>query len=92
MKKIKITYNLLSKVLGQVMIEPSIITILKGGHIKAYGSDWNLELTETKLFKRRKILRLIRKFWKTHEIVILNDIVFYNIKTNKKRKTNGNNK
>ena len=51
MKKLKINENLLGKVLGQVMIEPSIIKYLKGGNIYALGSDWNLELQQENLLK-----------------------------------------
>lgn len=43
MKKIKINRDLLDKVLGQVMIEPSVVIHKKGGHIFAIGSEWNLE-------------------------------------------------
>lgn len=65
MKKIKIPDQVLDKVLGQVMIEPSITIHKKGGHIYALGSDWNLEIKNELIFKRRKVLRLIRKYKKT---------------------------
>lgn len=62
MKKIKINRELLDKVLAQVMIEPSVVIHKKGGHVYALGSDWNLEIKDEITFKRRKVLRLIRKF------------------------------
>ena len=62
MKKIKINRELLDKVLAQVMIEPSVVIHKKGGHVYALGSNWNLEIKDEITFKRRKVLRLIRKF------------------------------
>lgn len=77
MKKIKINENLLGKVLGQVMIEPSIIKHLKGGNIYALGSDWNLEIKNEVTFKRKKVLRLIRKFKKNYELVNYGSFSYY---------------
>lgn len=69
MKKIKISSDKLDKVLAQVMIEPSVVIHKKGGHIFAIGSDFNLEIRQELTFKRRKVIRLIRKFNKECELV-----------------------
>lgn len=69
MKKIKINRDFLDKVLAQVMIEPSVVIHKKGGHVYALGSDWNLELKDEFTFKRRKVLRLIRKFKRECEYI-----------------------
>lgn len=68
MKKIKIDINKLYTVLGTVMIPPSIVKHLPNGNVYAYASDWNLEITQTKIFTRRKVIRLIRKFNKKYEL------------------------
>lgn len=69
MKKIKINSDLLDKVLAQVMIEPSVVIHKRGGHVYALGSDWSLEIKDEITFKRRKVLRLIRKFNREKEII-----------------------
>lgn len=83
MKKIKIPDHVLDKVLGQDMIEPSVTKHLKGGHIYALGSDWNLEIKNELIFKRRKVLRLIRKYKKTLKENTKNNSFFdYQLKYN----------
>lgn len=69
MKKIKINGDFLDKVLAQVMIEPSVVIHKRGGHVYALGSDWSLEIKDEITFKRRKVLRLIRKFNREKEII-----------------------
>lgn len=69
MKKIKINRELLDKVLAQVMIEPSVVIHKRGGHIFAIGSDWNIDIRNEITFKRRKVIRLIRKFNREKEII-----------------------
>lgn len=68
MKKIKINDNKLHAVLGTAMIPPSIVKHLHNGDVYAYGSDWNLEIKQTEIFSRRKVIRLIRKFNKNYEL------------------------
>ena len=68
MKKIKIEESKLLAVLGTVMIPPSIIKHLPNGDVYAHGSDWNLEIKQTEIFSRRKVIRLIRKFNKNYEL------------------------
>ena len=51
------------------MIEPSVVIHKRGGHIFAIGSDWNLEIKNEFTFKRRKVIRLIRKFNREKEII-----------------------
>lgn len=80
MKRLKINYNLLSKVLGQVMIAPSIIKHGRGGTISAIGSDWNLEIKVEVVFKRRQVLRLIRMFYRRHKLVTFEDLSFWELK------------
>lgn len=84
MKKIKIQDHVLDKVLGQVMIEPSVVIHKKGGHIFAIGSEWNLEIRNEISFKRRKVLRLIRKYKKTLKENAKNNSFFdYQLKYNR---------
>lgn len=80
MKKINININKLMNVLGQDMIPPSIIKHLRGGHIYAYGSWWDLDIKETRVFKRRKVIRLIRKFNKKFIEVEFDGIKFWSEK------------
>lgn len=68
MKKIKINENKLHAVLDTAMIPPSIVKHLPNGDVYAYGSDWNLEIKQTEIFSRRKVIRLIRKFNKNYEL------------------------
>lgn len=68
MKKVKINVNKLHAVLGMVMIPPSIVKHLPNGDVYAHGSDWNLEIKQTIIFSRRKVIRLIRKFNKNYEL------------------------
>lgn len=68
MKKIKINDDKLHAVLDTAMIPPSIVKHLPNGDIYAYGSDWNLEIKQTEIFSRRKVIRLIRKFNKNYEL------------------------
>ena len=68
MKKIKISQYKLHAVLGTVMITTSIVKHLTNGDVYAHGSDWNLEIKQTELFSRRKVIRLIRKFNKNYEL------------------------
>ena len=70
MKKVKINDNLLSEVLGQVMIPPSIIKHLKGGDVYAMGQY-------KEIFSRRKVIRLIRKFYRTHQLVVFDNMSFW---------------
>lgn len=77
MKKIKINTNLLHEVLGKVMIPPSIVKHLKGGDVYAMGQYWDPVITQKETFTRRKVIRLIRKFLKTHKKVICGDISFW---------------
>ena len=76
MKKIKINDSYLDKVLAQDMFEPSITKILKGGHIYAYAS-FEFEIKQEKIFKRRKVLRLIRKHKREYKKVYVDGILFY---------------
>ncbi len=76
MKKIKINDSYLDKVLAQAMFEPSITKILKGGHIYAYAS-FEFEIKQEKIFKRRKVLRLIRKHRRDYKKVYVDGILFY---------------
>ncbi len=76
MKKIKINDSYLDKVLAQDMFEPSITKILKGGHIYAYAS-FEFEIKQEKIFKRRKVLRLIRKHRRDYKKVYVDGILFY---------------
>ena len=84
MKKIKINDSYLDKVLAQDMFEPSITKILKGGHIYAYAS-FEFEIKQEKIFKRRKVLRLIRKHKKEFKKVYVDGMLFY-VKRDKKWK------
>ena len=76
-KKIKINDNLLSEVLGQVMIPPSIIKHLKGGAVYAMGQYWDPTITQKETFTRRKVIRLIRRFYRTHQLVVCDNMSFW---------------
>ena len=76
MKKIKINDSYLDKVLAQDMFEPSITKILKGGHIHAYAS-FEFEIKQEKIFKRRKVLRLIRKHRRNYKKIYVDGTLFY---------------
>lgn len=80
MKRIKISDNLLSEVLGQVIISPSIIIHGRGGNVFAVGSDWNLEIRVEANFKRRQVLRLIRMFHRRHKLVKFENLSFWELK------------
>lgn len=69
MKKIKISQSKLHAVLDTLMIPPSIVKHLPNGSVYAYASDWNLEITQTEIFSRRKMIRLIRKFNKKKNMI-----------------------
>lgn len=77
MKRIKKDSNVLDDILSQdTLCPPSIVRHLKGGHIYTYSSYWDFDLKETKIFKRRKVLRLIRKFNKNYHYIIVNGVKF----------------
>ena len=84
MKRIKINDSYLDKVLAQDMLEPSITKVLKGGHIYAYAS-FEFEFKQEKIFKRRKVLRLIRKHKKELKKVYVDGMLFY-VKRDKNEK------
>lgn len=68
MKKIKINEHKLDAVLSTVMLSPSIIKHLYDGSVYAHASDWDSGFNQTKIFTRRKVIRLIRKFNKNYEL------------------------
>lgn len=82
MKKIKIDTNKLHAVLATVMISPSIVKHLHNGNVYAHGSDWNLEIKQTEIFSRRKVIRLIRKFNKKYELETMFGLNYWKRKEN----------
>lgn len=82
MKKIKISQYKLHAVLDTVMIPPSIVKHLPNGSVYAYASDWNLEIKQTEIFSRRKMIRLIRKFNKKYEQVNMIGLTYWKRKEN----------
>lgn len=68
---------MLHNVLDVNMLPPSIVKILKGGHVYAYASWWDMDIQITKIFKRRKVLRMIRKFKKNYKLVTFEEMSFY---------------
>lgn len=77
MKKIKISDYLLHEVLSTVMLSPSIVKHLKGGKVYAYASWWDMDITQTEVFKRRKVLRLIRNFKRNYKLVVFDNLSYY---------------
>lgn len=77
MKKIKLDINTLVEVFGQIMIKPSVIKHLKGGDIYVKASWLEMGIVHKETFTRRKVLRLIRRFYKSHRKVIAGEIMFW---------------
>ena len=78
-KRIKDNYGCLDSLLGKEMIcQPSVVKHLKGGHIKAYSRKPDVRLIDIKLFKRRKVIRLLRNLWKTVKAPKVDQALIYN--------------
>lgn len=77
MKKIKINNNLLIEVLGQIMIKPSVVKHLPNGDVYVHASWSDMDIVHKEIFSRRKVLRLIRKFFRTHKEVDLGNFKYW---------------